>query len=204
MYCVLYVLCAEAQTFTERLQKQTNGKGTVTIRQDKEIDQLVNGRYSDPNAAGMRPDVKPGKPTKENKEKESQKQKTTPASKQSTTTNAKQQDSQAQQDELPKTDSELDTNKKVMRNSHKTTGYRVQVWAGGNSRVDRQKAEQAGLAIKRNIPGEPVYVHFYSPRWICRIGNYRTYEEAYAILQQVKQIGYKEAIIVKGQITVKH
>ena len=86
----------------------------------------------------------------------------------------------------------------------KINGYRVQVFAGGNSRSDRLKAERAGDNMKSLFPSEPVYVHFYTPRWICRIGNYRTYEEAYEILKKVKQQGYDSAIIVKGKITVQY
>lgn len=98
----------------------------------------------------------------------------------------------------------VDTSKKVMRRSYKTNGYRVQVFAGGNSRNDKIKAQQAGNAVKAAFPSQPIYVHFYSPRWICRMGNYRTYEEANAILQQVKKLGYKQACIVKGKISVAY
>lgn len=195
--CVLCTICAEAQTFTDRLQQQKAGKGTVTLHQSKEIDKLVNGRYSDPNAAGMRPDIKPEQPEKENKEKKQDRQ-----SAQVKQTGPVRLDPE-QQDNLSQ-DTTPDMSKKVMRKSYKTTGYRVQVWAGGNSRVDRQKAEKAGMTVKRNIPGVPVYVHFYSPRWICRIGNYRTYEEAHEVLREVKQLGYTEAVIVKGKITVQY
>lgn len=98
----------------------------------------------------------------------------------------------------------VDTSKKVMRRSYKTNGYRVQVFAGGNSRNDKIKAQQAGNAVKAAFPSQPIYVHFYSPRWICRMGNYRTYEEANAILQQVKKLGYKQACIVRGKISVAY
>ena len=57
--------------------------------------------------------------------------------------------------------------------------------------------------MKSLFPGEPVYVHFYSPRWVCRIGNYRSYEEADEVLHRVKNLGYQSAIIVKGKITVQ-
>ena len=97
----------------------------------------------------------------------------------------------------------VDMHKKVMK-GYKINGYRVQVFAGGNSRNDRLKAERAGENIKTAMPGIPVYVHFYSPRWICRIGNYRTYEEAHEVLRRVKQLGYDSAIIVKGKITVQY
>ena len=94
--------------------------------------------------------------------------------------------------------------KKVMRRSYKVNGYRVQVFAGGNSRNDKIKAQNAGNAVKMAFPSQPIYVHFYSPRWICRMGNYRTYAEANAILQQVKKMGYKQACIVSGKITVAY
>ena len=93
--------------------------------------------------------------------------------------------------------------KKVMK-GYKVTGYRVQVFAGGNTRNDRLKAERIGSEIKGQFPDIPVYVHFYSPRWICRIGNFRTYEEAHEVLARVKSYGYKSAIIVKGKITVQY
>ena len=96
----------------------------------------------------------------------------------------------------------IDLRKKMMKNGKKINGFRVQVFAGGNGRTDRLKAERTGEEIKTLFPNEPVYVHFYSPRWICRIGNYRTYEEAHDILRQVKQMGYPSAVIVKGKITV--
>lgn len=98
----------------------------------------------------------------------------------------------------------VDMRKKVMRGSYKVTGYRVQAFAGGNSRADRQKAEQIGNEIKMRYPDQPVYVHFYSPRWICRIGNYRSLAEAQRMLSKVRAMGYRQACLVKGKITVQN
>lgn len=96
----------------------------------------------------------------------------------------------------------IDMRKKVMRGSRKVTGYRVQAFAGGNTRADKMKAQQAGNAIKMRFPDQPIYVHFYSPRWICRVGNYRSLGEAEKMLRAVRKMGYKAATIVKGKITV--
>ena len=104
---------------------------------------------------------------------------------------------------MPDTTYIEETRKKVLK-GYKVNGYRVQVYAGGNSRDSRMKAEKTGREINSLFPGEPVYVHFYSPRWICRMGNYRTYEEAHQILNAVKKMGYQSAIIVKGKITVPY
>ena len=90
-----------------------------------------------------------------------------------------------------------------MRNSYKMKGYRIQVYSGGNSHADKQKAEKAGADMKRLFPTEPVYVHFYSPSWKCRMGNYKTAEEAHRILSQVKK-HYRQACIVKGTINVQY
>ena len=91
-----------------------------------------------------------------------------------------------------------------MRNSYKVNGYRVQVFAGGNSRENKVKAQNIGNQLKAVFPDIPVYVHFYSPRWICRMGNFRTYQEAHSVLSQVQKLGYKQACIVSGKITVAY
>ena len=96
----------------------------------------------------------------------------------------------------------VDMRKKIMRGSRKVTGYRVQAFAGGNTRADKMKAQQAGNAIKMRFPDQPIYVHFYSPRWICRVGNYRSLGEAEKMLRAVRKMGFKAATIVKGKITV--
>lgn len=98
----------------------------------------------------------------------------------------------------------VDMRKKVMRRSYKVNGYRVQAYSGGNKRTDKVRAQQIGNAIKMAYPDQPVYVHFYSPRWVCRVGNYRSYSEAQRMLKAVKKMGYKSAMIVKGRITVQY
>ena len=178
--CVGCWLAADAQsTFTEQLQQSRIGEGKVTVTQDKVIDELINN------------------PTAAQTPKTPQATTTTPAKPQQT---VKLTDNDLTDDtSLPDS---IDLRKKMMKNGKKINGFRVQVFAGGNGRTDRLKAERTGEEIKTLFPNEPVYVHFYSPRWICRIGNYRTYEEAHDILRQVKQMGYPSAVIVKGKITV--
>ena len=98
----------------------------------------------------------------------------------------------------------IDTRKKVMVGGYKVDGYRVQAYAGGNSRDDKNRAQQVGNQIKAAFPDQPIYVHFYSPRWICRVGNYRSIEEATRMLNAIQAMGYKQAVIVKGKITVQN
>ena len=192
--CIGCISAADAQSsFTQRLQQSKNGEGKITVTQDKAIDELVNG-----------PVV------------------TAPTRTKTTTTQQKPTETQQKTTEKPAEKKELEPKavavehhdtttinapeeiqKKIMKGV-KVAGYRVQVFAGGNTRNDRVKAERIGSEIKSLFPGVPVYVHFYSPRWICRMGNYRTYEEAHAVLERVKNNGYQSAIIVKGKITVQY
>ena len=191
--CVGCILAADAQSsFTQRLQKSNSGEGKVTVTQDKAIDDLVNGT-AEQKAAPQKQSEKKEKPVAVTTQKEQEKQ--------SDDKTAEVKTAETQQQVIfPDT---TDTRKKVIK-GYKVNGYRVQVFAGGNSRNDRIKAERTGSEIKAQFPGVPVYVHFYTPRWICRMGNYRTYEEAHEVLTRVKNLGYNSSIIVKGKITVSY
>ena len=82
------------------------------------------------------------------------------------------------------------------------TGYRIQVFTGDNSTKARKKAEEVKKEIEQLLPGTPVYVHFYNPNWICRVGNFLTIEDANIVLDQIKNHGYEDSKIVKGVITI--
>lgn len=197
---ILTIICslgiqAQNQKFLDGLRANETGKGTVTVTQSPAIDVLVNGNPQ-PSANNVAPQQPapgtqyaiPTIPQENNR----------PDATQHTGTDIANNNS-----ETPGEDAAVDTRKKVMRNSYKTTGFRIQVFSGGNSRTDRQKAEKAGTDMKRYFPSEPVYVHFYSPSWKCRMGNYRTQEEARAVLAQVKKY-YPQACLVKGTISVQY
>jgi len=183
--CAGILLNASAQTFTQHVQQQKAGQGTVTIHESQEIDQLVNSVILGTTATPTKP-ATPTSPTKS-----ANPTKATSPTTPTTTGN----------DTTPEEDP-VDLTKKIRSGGIKVNGYRVQAFAGGNSRKDRQQAESVGNQIKSNYPEVPVYVHFYSPRWICRVGNYRTYEEAHQMLLSLRKMGFTEAIIVKGKITV--
>ena len=204
-------LPVQAQKFLDHLQQQKAGQGTVTVTQSPEITELVNGKpQSEVNTS-------PAKP-QDNKTEQTPIKPATGAVGDSSTTAPK--DTIPEEREEPKKRKVIgfennnittedgttivDTRKKVMRNAQKVTGYRIQAFAGGNTRADRVKAEQAGGKLKNAFPQQPIYVHFYSPRWICRMGNYKTYNEAAKLLKKVKALGYPQACIVKGKITVQY
>ena len=85
----------------------------------------------------------------------------------------------------------------------KGRGYRVQVYAGNNSRVARQEANDVADQIKVEFPELPVYAFFLPPRWLCRVGDYRSIEEADAVMRRLKATGkFKEVSIVREQINI--
>ena len=188
--CVGVCMHANAQSYTERVRQKQQGKGTVTIHQSKEIDDLVN----DPSATGVQansqtPNAKRQQPTAPNQQPTAYSQ-TPNANSQQPTANSQ--------------DPTIVSQEPTTTVTRKVTGYRVQAFAGGNSRKDRQTAEQISHNIKSQFPNISVYVHFYSPRWICRVGNFRTYEEAHQMMVRLQNMGYKQATVVKGKITVAY
>ena len=186
--CIGIPMGAGAQTFTQRLQKQpTAGQGSVTIHQSDSIDQLVNSAVLT---------TKSSTTTKATS--------TTSSTSHAGSTSTASQTSKSTTPQVVEQPDTTGLSQKMIRNGHKITGYRVQAFAGGNSRKDRQQAEQIRNSIKSHYPNVPVYVHFYSPRWICRVGNYRTYEEAHQMLVSLRNLGFDQATIVKGKITVAY
>lgn len=216
-------LTAEAQSYMDHLRQNRNGKGRVVVTQSAEIDRLVNGSgvgspvakpVGQESSTQRKATTKTGAATTQTPKVGAESGRTVDAA-------AKAEEARREAEarriaenkarETTKTEKEegemeiptIDMRKKVMRGSRKVTGYRVQAFAGGNTRQDKLRAQQIGEAIKMKFPEQPIYVHFYSPRWICRVGNFRTYQEAQQVLKQVRAMGYKAATIVKGQITVQ-
>ena len=80
-------------------------------------------------------------------------------------------------------------------------GYRVQVYAGGNSRDAKRRAYQVEAKVKRLFPEQPVYTRFISPRWICHVGDFQSREEALRLLRELRRAGgFSEAITVRCKI----
>ncbi len=169
---LFYVISIFAQSsYTERLQKNLEGKGTVSLHQSKAITDLVNGVS------------KAAVPKKETQTK--------PQVDSTKTVSQVEKDSTSV---IP----QVMTGKKVRVN-----GYRIQVYSGGNSRNAKYEAQQMGRRVKSYFSDLSVYTHFVSPHWICRVGDFRTYEEANEVFQQLKQTNsFSEAVIVKSKVYV--
>jgi len=80
-------------------------------------------------------------------------------------------------------------------------GYRIQVYAGGNSRDAKYKAQQMESKVNVSYPELATYTRFVSPRWICHVGDFQTREEAVEVLNDMRSKGgFDEAIVVRCKI----
>lgn len=85
----------------------------------------------------------------------------------------------------------------------KKPGYRIQVYAGNNTRRAKNEAMNVATRLKSLFPDLPVYTTFIPPRWICRAGDFSTIEEADAIMRRLRnEGGFKAASIVREQINI--
>ena len=214
---------AEAQTFTQRLRQASRSGGSITLFHDASIDQLVKGALTE---AGRRNNAgKAGKNTSDatpaktgtkslagdRKQSDADRKKDTAADKsddrkKDTAADKSVADKRGTADEAKEENPDGEEHKTARYRGpmKKVNGYRVQAFAGGSSRADQHKAEAAGKVMKESFPEEAVYVHFKSPRWTCRVGNFTTYEEAHQMLVKVRELGYSSANIVKSKVSVPY
>lgn len=192
---IAQTMTLSAQSFLWHLKKDEPGKGSIVIKQDKGLEYLIDNRKPEiivdtlpairdiqveaPKTRRLRYDTLRVRPT--------------------------MPDFPLKKKMLAHADSTgmMGGSKKIMSGAKKVTGYRIQLFAGGNTREDRQKAEAIGRRAKALFPSQPIYTHFYSPRWVCRMGNFEDFEEAQAALRRARNAGIKDASIIKGTITVK-
>ena len=93
-------------------------------------------------------------------------------------------------------DPDLNQGKKIQ-----SVGYRIQIYAGGNTRMSKDEALKAAQFVKDNYPEIPVYTEFVAPRWVCRVGDYKTIEEADQAMRMLKKSrGFKEIAILPNQL----
>ena len=82
----------------------------------------------------------------------------------------------------------------------KARGYRIQVFAGNNTRASKERANEEDRYIRSKYPDLPVHTEFRNPRWLCTVGDFLYYEEAYETLRKLKkETPYKGIIILRNQ-----
>ena len=196
-----------------------NAQGSVTVSQSSEIDALVNGKKAQK------------KNNKNQKKVESQNETARPTIKTPDTKQlvvpkiedhkpeiARPDNSTLQpirtkvvkrlvrRPHVPSWDETEDTRivtKRVKKDIKKVRGFRVQVYSGGNTRIAHQQADKAGQKAKQLFPDQPVYVHFYPPRWMCLVGNFTNYNAAKKIMRTLRKEGYPHANVIRMMVSIK-
>ena len=169
MLLVAVIMSASARiTFTQRLQMKSANR--IHLRQDKDIDRLVDGREAEPVVA-----TAPSVPASTNVAKTAQPTQAKPVVKGNISTLA--------------SSTTTPTQTKTSKPTAYTTraGWRVKFFTGGSSRVDKENAQAAGREFKRFFPDTPVYMHFVSPHWICVAGDFVNKEDADAFISRVRE-----------------
>lgn len=64
-------------------------------------------------------------------------------------------------------------------------GYRIQVFSGNNQRKSKDEADHKERQIKKVYTDISTHVTFMAPFWRLCVGDYLTYEEAYAMMQKL-------------------
>ena len=94
---------------------------------------------------------------------------------------------------------------KVAVKTTQVEGYRVMVYSGNNSRTAREEANKWAQYMRENFPGAEVYVVFESPIRLCLYGDYRTREEAEAVMYRLKATKkFREISVRKGIINLPY
>lgn len=169
MLLVAVIMSASARlTFTQRLQMKSANR--IHLRQDKDIDRLVDGREAEPVVATV-----PSVAASTSVAKTAQPTQAKPVVKGNISTLA--------------SSTTTPTQTKTSKPTAYTTraGWRVKFFTGGSSRVDKENAQAAGREFKRLFPDTPVYMHFVSPHWICVAGDFVNKEDADAFISRVRE-----------------
>jgi len=103
----------------------------------------------------------------------------------------------------PKTETKTADGKYANRKRYNAKGYRIQVYTGGNKRADKQAAQQMQQKFKKKFPELASYVHFISPHWVCRVGDFPKRESAQRYITKIRRARIaNEARIVQSNIFV--
>ncbi len=73
----------------------------------------------------------------------------------------------------------------VEQNMVKVPVYRIQLFSSNNTAA-KSKAESLANEVKMAFPDMPAVVSYVSPFWRLRVGEFRTYEEANAMLPLIQ------------------
>ena len=64
-------------------------------------------------------------------------------------------------------------------------GYRVQVFSGNSQRASKEEASRKQQLIRGYDSELTTYISYKSPFWRLRVGDFRSYEEAFLFMKQL-------------------
>ncbi|MFR9165806.1 MAG: SPOR domain-containing protein [Dysgonomonas sp.] len=67
-----------------------------------------------------------------------------------------------------------------------TKGYKIQVFSGNDQRRSKNEAYSKKEMIQSSFPDMEVAITFRSPVWRVRVGNFKTYEQAFQAMKELK------------------
>lgn len=183
-------LTAYAQSgFMDHIRRSSEKSGKVVVNQDAEIDRVVNNTTAPEKTADSASSRKSSASSSKDKDASSSRQ-------------TDQQGNEARSDKnVEKSDAEETAHTRGARQRYKAMGYRIQIFTGSNSHQDKQKAQEIGNKCQKQFPMLSVYAHFVSPRWICRVGDFRSHEDAEAYARKIRESRIStEVRIVRCQV----
>lgn len=179
--------------FTEHIKSQQAGEGKILIIQTSEIDDAVNNT---PPPPVKKRSTEVASKTYEQRAHESIK---------------KNNNGTKLKDKTPHNNHTTDNNNEntyegyhtsgIARQRYKATGFRIQIFTGSNSHNDKMKAYSIGEACQKKFPMLSIYPRFINPRWICRVGDFRTHEDALEYARKIRMSRIsKEVRIVRCEV----
>ena len=69
----------------------------------------------------------------------------------------------------------------------KMRGFKIQAFSGNNQRTSKNEAYYKQGLINTSFPGQETVVTFDSPFWRLRVGNFKTREDATAVLKDMRK-----------------
>ena len=99
----------------------------------------------------------------------------------------------------------IDASERTSGNVEHQGGYRIQVFSDNNQRTAKNEASIKERNISSKFPTLSTYLTYKAPAWRLRVGDFRNYEEAQEIMNQIKKAfpGYsREIIIVRDRINI--
>lgn len=182
------------KTFTQKVMDRKAGEGKVVIHTDAKIDSIINNTKPEKAKATHHEEARTAHSEKEHSEKV----------RESKTGHKENSNSEAENRRHERAGDEENATHRHPYESRarvRQTGYRIQIYTGGNSHQDKNKAYNIGAKCRRAFPELSSYPRFMSPRWICRVGDFRTREEALKYVGKIRARGIsREAHVVRCEV----